>query len=48
MTTQEHLEQALKVLSEFADDIEAVGISKVGEEWPDLLITYQKAVEILS
>jgi len=31
------------VLNEFMQDIEAVGAKTVGKEWPDLLVTYNKA-----
>jgi hypothetical protein len=32
-----------KVLQEFINDVEAVGISEVQEIWPDILVTYRKA-----
>lgn len=39
--------QALYILREFMADVEAVGVKQVGREWPDLLITYNKARMLL-
>ena len=33
----------LKVLAEFVVDIEAVGLETIGQDWPDLVVTYEKA-----
>ena len=33
----------LKVLAEFVADIEAVGADTVRQDWPDLIVTYEKA-----
>ena len=35
------------VLKEFISDVEAVGPRQVGHDWPDLLITYNKARRVL-
>lgn len=35
------------ILREFVDDVRAVGAERVGEEWPDLLQTFEKAVNAL-
>jgi len=43
-----HLKQASDILEEFIEDVESCGIEIVGEDWPDLLVTYQHAVEFLS
>lgn len=37
----------LQVLHEFCQDVEAVGEEKMGEEWPDLLVTYYKARKLV-
>ncbi len=43
------LTDAEKVLAELVSDVEAVGGGKyLGHEWPDLLITYNKAKHILN
>ena len=34
------------VLDEFMQDIEAVGAKTVGHEWPDLLVTYNRALSV--
>ena len=39
-----YLRQALGVIQ----DVENRGLEDVGEEWPELLVTYNHAVEILS
>jgi hypothetical protein len=46
--TRLHLRQALDILQEFAWDVENRGLEIIGEDWPELLITYQHAVEVLS
>ena len=43
-----HLCQALDILQEFAEDVENRGLEIIGKDWPELLITYQHAVEVLS
>lgn len=35
------------VLEEFVEDIEAVGLDQLREEWPDLEVTYIHAKEAL-
>jgi hypothetical protein len=40
-------ETAESVLSEFVQDIEAVGIDNTTEEWPDLADTYHRALKVL-
>ena len=45
---KEHLKQALNILEEFVGDVEKRGLEIVGEDWPELLITYNHAVETLS
>jgi RNA polymerase subunit RPABC4/transcription elongation factor Spt4 len=39
---------ALACLGEFTQDVEAVGIEKVAEEWPDLVATYHRAKAIIA
>lgn len=43
MTPHDHAMELAKVLQEFAANIEVVGPKEVGLEWPDLLITFNKA-----
>jgi hypothetical protein len=43
----QHLKDALEVLREFVQDVDAVGREHVAEEWPDLLPTYDRAKEVL-
>jgi len=45
---EERLRQALGIIKEFVTDIENHGLGITGEDWPELFITYQHAVEILS
>jgi len=45
---EEHLRQALGILEEFVGDVEKRGLEIVSEEWPELRITYNHAVEVLS
>ncbi len=40
-------DEALAILRELVADIEAVGRKQVGREWPDLLITFNKAEALL-
>ena len=37
-----------EVLEELTRDIEAVGVKETGKEWPDLLVTYNKAKQALA
>lgn len=37
-----------RVLKEFCEDIEAVGLEYVRKEWPDLVLTYRNAQAALS
>jgi hypothetical protein len=46
--TKLHLYQALEVLQEFIEDIENHGLEIISRDWPELLITYQHAIEVLS
>jgi len=46
--TRLHLCQALDILQEFAKNVENRGLEIIGEDWPELLVTYQHAVEVLS
>lgn len=48
MTANEHLKQALNILEEFIEDVENRGLETIGEDWPELLITYYHAIEVLS
>lgn len=43
-----HLKQALGIIKEFVTDVENHGLEITGEDWPELFITYQHAVKILS
>lgn len=45
---KEHLQQALGIIEEFVGDVEKRGLEIIGEDWPELLITYNHAVEVLS
>ena len=40
-------ERALAILREFVQDVDAVGIRNMKEDWPDLLVTYTKAKKLL-
>ncbi len=42
------LEQAINIIQEFISDIENHGLEIVKESWPELFITYCRAVELLS
>lgn len=37
----------LTVLAEFVADIEAVGVATISQDWPDLIVTYEKACAAL-
>lgn len=37
-----------RVLKEFCEDIEAVGLEHVRQDWPDLVLTYRNAKAALS
>jgi hypothetical protein len=38
----------LAVVNEFIRDIDAVGVKQTAEEWPDLVVTYRKALAAVS
>ena len=42
-TPRPQMEKVVAVLREFMRDVEAIGAKQTGVEWPDLLITYNKA-----
>lgn len=47
-TTQtRQIADAITVLTEFCNDVETVTTDHVQEDWPDLLITYHKAKQLL-
>lgn len=46
--SEEYLKRALNILKEFVTDIENRGLEIIGEDWPELLTTYQHAVKVLS
>lgn len=39
--------EALEVLEEFVNDIDAAGLATAEETWPDLVITYESAKDVL-
>ena len=39
---------ALAVLREFVEDGKVVSVGYMEDDWPDLLVTYEKAVEVLA
>ena len=39
--------RALDVLAEFVSDVDGVGVENMREEWPDVVITYGRAREVL-
>jgi hypothetical protein len=41
------LEETIAVLTEFIEDVEAVGAAHLEESWPDIAITYRKALNAL-
>lgn len=36
------------VLQEFVEDVEAVGVQHIQENWPDLYVSYKKALVVLA
>lgn len=43
----EYTAKLYSVLAEFIRDVEAVGIKTVAKEWPDLAVTYRKALKAM-
>lgn len=41
------LQAVAAALTEFIDDVEAVGVTHLEESWPDLVLTYRKALKAL-